>query len=370
VLSLWLSADTAALALLGPLTLVALGECDLRAFRDGSAMPFQLVAVGVAVHHAILVLAHLVGGAVLGTSTPYVAAAMSLFLADPSRADFGPLTRGERVLRTVTGLVRGGFEVLVLRGRWHRAGWSVLPACLAAAAVAAAHRPTPALALLSSAVGLTLALAPWRAFLLAHRASSALIRQRAKDEMHALLAALARDIDALSLDALLTQLGRFIAVVEAMDEDERRLFAPEEAAVGALHRLSFRAHMAAKAIRDVRAALASGLDIAAPEPTAAFDAGMSVAREFTGLRRVLRIPADVAHAAALDLAYWHAWSAGDQDAWYRAKARVLARRTLVNPVVGGAAQMLQDMCDPLANWREGGGSGGRERWSPLLGIIL
>lgn len=273
-------------------------------------------------------------------------------------------------------MLRGGFEIALLRGRWHRAAWSVLPAGLAAAAVALAHLPALALGLFSASVALTLALAPWHAFLTAHRGISARIRSGARDEMNALLAALARDIEALALDALLTQLSRFVTVLDGMEGDERRLFAPEEAGVAALRRLSVRARLAALQIRDVCAALAAGrVEITGVEPTAAFDVGMSVAREFTRLRRVLRVPADIAHAAQLDLRYWSAWNTGEQDAWYRAKARVLARSTLVNPAVSAGAQMLQDMCDPIANWREAGEAGrgtgvGRERWPRLLGAVL
>ncbi|KLT43620.1 hypothetical protein CC85DRAFT_327165 [Cutaneotrichosporon oleaginosum] len=370
VISLWLSAgaELPTLVLLAPLLLVALGECSLPAFVDGTALPFQLVAASVAVHHAILFAAHSIGGPI-GAPNHFV----RRNLPDANRGNFGPLT----VVRATTGVVRAGVEVVLLRGRWHRAAWSVLTAALAATAVPLAHHPALTGGLLASSVGLTLLLALWGAFLAAHRAVSAAIRQRARDAMRASLSAIARDIDALALDVLLAQLARFTAVLESMEADERRLFGPEEAAVRALHTLSVHTQTVAKQLRAACAALAAGKEVTDAESIAiaAFDAGMATAREFAQLRCALRIPADIAHAAQLDLTYWHAWRVRDADAWYCAKG-VLAHRTLVDPTAKPSVQMLQSMLDPVVNWRaveqggNGTGGGGRDRWAQLLTVVL
>ncbi|BEI83632.1 hypothetical protein CcaverHIS002_0402360 [Cutaneotrichosporon cavernicola] len=348
------TADCASIALLGPLILVALGECD---FNQAGMVPFRLVAAGVAIHHVILVVVHVVRGAVLGTSD--------------RRTDFGTFTRRQRVLHFITGVIRELFQISLLRGRWHRSAWSVILAVLSALAVAVpVSSHSTAVGLLATSVGLTLLLALWRAFLSAHRKVSVHIRQSARDMMYALLVTLAHAIDALALDALLLQLGRFTTVLESMEVEERRLFAPEEAAVASLHRLPARANLASKQIHVILSSLATGrTKITAPEATLALDAGMSVAREFMGLRRILDFPPDIARAADIDLSFWMAWSVPEQDEWYRAKSRVLVRHTLVNPAVGKTAQMLQDMCDPIANWGEGWVAEG-ERWAQLMGVIL
>ncbi|BEJ06963.1 hypothetical protein CcaverHIS641_0402320 [Cutaneotrichosporon cavernicola] len=312
--------------------------------------------------------------------TPDVAVALALFprlnawddfwrLA--TRTDFGTFTRRQRVLHFITGVIRELFQISLLRGRWHRSAWSVILAVLSALAVAVpVSSHSTAVGLLATSVGLTLLLALWRAFLSAHRKVSVHIRQSARDMMYALLVTLAHAIDALALDALLLQLGRFTTVLESMEVEERRLFAPEEAAVASLHRLPARANLASKQIHVILSSLATGrTKITAPEATLALDAGMSVAREFMGLRRILDFPPDIARAADIDLSFWMAWSVPEQDEWYRAKSRVLVRHTLVNPAVGKTAQMLQDMCDPIANWGEGWVAEG-ERWAQLMGVIL
>ncbi|BEJ14453.1 hypothetical protein CspHIS471_0402200 [Cutaneotrichosporon sp. HIS471] len=348
------AADCVSIALLGPLILVALGESD---FNQAGNVPFQLVAAGVAIHHAILVVVHVVRGAVLGTSD--------------GRTDFGTFTRRERVVHFITGVIREVFQIALLRGRWHRSAWSVIPAVLSAVAVAVpVSSHSTAVGLLATSVSLTLLLALWRAFLSAHRRISGLIRQRARDMMYALLVNVARAIDALALDTLLLQLGRFTTLLESMEVEERRVFAPEEAAVASLHRLPARANLASKRIHDILSSLATGrTKITGSEATLALDAGMSVAREFMGLRRILHFPPDITRTADIDLSFWMAWSVLEQDEWYRAKSRVLARHTLVNPAVGKTAQMLQDMCDPIANWVEGWVGEG-ERWAQLMGVIL